>query len=270
MPRTILLTGAANGLGRAMALGALDHGHRVIAVDLDEAGLARLAVEAPTAGALETRSANLSDDASLHALLDGLAGEAVDVLVNNAGVGPGLVRPDFFSNPYSIWDIPPDKWRKGMAINLDAAFHLIRWAVPGMLARGFGRIVNVTTNFDSMLRPNFAPYGCSKAALEALSGALATELSGSGVTVNVLIPGGPADTAMIPDGAGISREAMVAPQAMVAPLLWLASEASAPVTGRRFVADGWAPPSGQDPTPGQPIGWPDLAGTDRSTPMAGG
>lgn len=270
LPSTILITGAANGLGRAMTLGAIATGHKVIAVDQDVAGLDLLNSNSSSAGLLDTRAVNLADETAISCLVKSLAPQGVDVLVNNAGIGPAVVRPDFFSNPYNIWEIPPERWRLGMAVNLDAPFLLIRGLVPGMRERRFGRVINITTNFDSMMRPHFAPYGCSKAALEAMTAALATELKGSGVTVNALIPGGPADTSMIPHDARMNRSDLIKPSAMVAPLLWLLTDSASNFTGRRIIADSWTPPEIGNHPPGHPLGWPDLAGTDRSTPMARG
>ena len=84
-------------------------------------------------------------------------------------------------------------------------------------------------------------YGPSKAALEALSAIVAKDLDGTGVTVNVLVPGGITNTPMISDEAGFDRATMIQPEVMVPPLLWLVSDAAAKVTGRRFLGVHWDP-----------------------------
>ena len=103
---------------------------------------------------------------------------------------------------------------------------------------GWGRIVNVTTSLGTMLNAGSPTYGPSKAALEALSAIMAKDLDGTGVTVNVLVPGGVTNTPMISDEAGFLRDKLIQPEVMVPPLLWLVSDA-AKVTGRRFLGVHW-------------------------------
>jgi NAD(P)-dependent dehydrogenase (short-subunit alcohol dehydrogenase family) len=132
-----------------------------------------------------------------------------------------------------------------------------------MVAKGWGRVVNVTTSFFTMLNEGFAPYGPAKAALESASAIWAKEFQDTGVTVNVLIPGGPTDTRMVPASAPFARSEMILPAAMAPPALWLASPASDGVTGRRFVAGLWDPALPADEAAAAasaPIGWPGLAG----------
>ena len=90
---------------------------------------------------------------------------------------------------------------------------LVRAALPDMKRSGFGRIVNNTTSYVTMLR--VLPYGAAKAALESMSAVWAKELDGSGITVNVLVPGGPTDTALIADEAGWPRDKMLRPRSWV-------------------------------------------------------
>jgi len=99
-----------------------------------------------------------------------------------------------------------------------------------------GRIINVTTSLDTMWRSLMQPYGGSKAANEALLTALSMELEGTGVTANVLVPGGAANTRMVPTRAASDRSALIAPEVMVPPLLWLCSNDSDGVSGQRFIA----------------------------------
>jgi len=140
-------------------------------------------------------------------------------------------------------------------------------------------VVNNTTSFFTMLR--LLPYGASKAALESMSAVWAaelegtgvtvnvlvpggptdTELEGTGVTVNVLVPGGPTDTPFVGDDAGIPRDKMLKPAIMGPPIRWLASTASDAVTGQRFVAATWdnsKDDGDATATAGAPIGWPEL------------
>jgi NAD(P)-dependent dehydrogenase (short-subunit alcohol dehydrogenase family) len=105
------------------------------------------------------------------------------------------------------------------------------------------------------------PYGASKAAKEAMLAALAQELEGSGVTANVLVPGGAADTRMVPRAAVPDRSTLISPDVMVAPLVWLCSNAADGVNGQRFIAAKWdkkAPPEQAAKNAAAPAAWQQL------------
>ncbi|MPZ45019.1 MAG: SDR family NAD(P)-dependent oxidoreductase [Betaproteobacteria bacterium] len=114
------------------------------------------------------------------------------------------------------------------------------WLPSTATRNRWGRIINVTTSLGSMLRAGFGPYGASKAAAESLTRIMAEELKGTGVTVNVLTPGGLTNTSANP-GAPFDRSKMIQPEVMGPPLRWLISDAASEVTGRRFLASHWNP-----------------------------
>src|SRR5258707_11053572 len=93
-----------------------------------------------------------------------------------------------------FFEADPDGWQRILAINAIGAFLMARFAAEPMIKRGWGRIINVTTSFDTMLAGGLSAYGASKAALEASCVSFAKDLEGTGVTVNILVPGGPTDT----------------------------------------------------------------------------
>ncbi len=129
--------------------------------------------------------------------------------------------------------------------NVNGPFLMARAAAPVMRAAGWGRIVNISMNRETMRRAGFSPYGPSKAALESETVIWAQDLAGSGVTVNALLPGGATLTGMIPQGVDPAlRAKLLDPGVIVPPLLWLASPASDGVTGMRFNAVLW--PAGVD------------------------
>ena len=130
--------------------------------------------------------------------------------------------------------------------------------------RGAGRVINVTTSFFTMQRGGYLPYAASKAALEAASASWAEEFAETAITVNVVVPGGPADTPMVPEEAGFAREELIRPEAMFLPMRWLVSDAGGGTSGRRFIAATWdtdIPPAEAAAANGTPIAWPDLKGT---------
>jgi NAD(P)-dependent dehydrogenase (short-subunit alcohol dehydrogenase family) len=131
-----------------------------------------------------------------------------------------------------------------------------------MMREGWGRIVNVTTSLGTMLNAGSPTYGPSKAALEALSAIMAKDLDGTGVTVNVLVPGGITNTPMVSDAAGFDRAKMIQPEVMAPPLVWLVSDAAGKATGRRFLAVHWdtkLPPEEAAEKAGAPVAWTSIA-----------
>ncbi|CAN5711686.1 SDR family oxidoreductase [soil metagenome] len=264
--RIALITGAAGGIGQALARAFIDAGLRVALCDTAEDGLLGLQREL---GSERTLALPL-DVSDAVACRDSVARTVahfgrLDVLVNNAAIGMSVVRADHMSRVVQIEDIAPDLWARFMAVNLSGPFYMAHAAVPGMRAQKFGRILNVTTSYFTMLNPGFAPYGPAKSGLEAWSTSLAGELEGPGINVNVVVHGGPTDTPMVPaDGALADRSQLIRPQKMAPPMLHLASDAGGALTGRRFVAAKWddaLPVDEALAASGAPAGWPDLAGS---------
>lgn len=112
-------------------------------------------------------------------------------------------------------------------------------AVAHLLAQGWGRIIGVTTSMDTMWRKGGSPYGPSKAGHEALVAIMAQELEGTGVTANVLVPGGATYTNMTYRGDPNLRDQLIQPEVMQEPVVWLASNESGKFTGRRIIAYNW-------------------------------
>ena len=239
--KVAIVTGAAGGLGRAMARGLVSAGARVVGADLPGSGVEEMARhQGDTFLPVVADASNEADCARVVAFAVATGGALV--LVNNAGVGMQKINPRFASAPTRFWELSAAQFRGVLETNTVSQFLMARACAPHMMAAGWGRIVNVTTSFYTMQMPGFSPYGPSKAAAEAHTVIMSRDLAGSGVTANVLIPGGPADTAMITDEAmWPDRGKLVQPPQLVPPLVWLASDASDGVTGRRFIAQDWDP-----------------------------
>lgn len=272
--RVAIVTGGGRGLGRAMALGLLQHDVVVAAVDRDAAPLEEVSTVARRDGhaaALLTITADLTLPGAAEQIgkqvLDRFG--RMDILVNNAGMGLSVLWKDRWVRPVRFWEIEPDQWRLFFHTNTDTQFLMSRMAVPHMMRQGWGRIVNVTTSLGSMLRSGHAPYGPSKAAAEAMTAIMAEELEKTGITVNVLTPGGLTNTSANME-APFDRAKMLQPVIMVPPLLWLISDAASSVTSRRFVAVRWdpsLPPEQAAAAAGAPVGWP-TTGNEPVNPVA--
>jgi 3-oxoacyl-[acyl-carrier protein] reductase len=259
--RVAIVTGAASGMGRVMARSLAGAGAKIAAVDIDQAGLDRLKTEPSFGpGNLLTIAADTSQIADCEGAVERTCESfgGLDILINCAGVSmrlAGANRPRFFESD-------PEGWQRILMINCVGPFLMARFAVAAMLSKGWGRIVNVTTSFDTMMAYGLSAYGASKSALEASSAIWAKELDGTGVTVNVLVPGGPTETpGFFPPGA--PRPPMLLdPAVMGAPIRWLASPASDGITRSRFIARDWdasLPPAEAAARTRAPVGWPNLA-----------
>ena len=265
--RVAIVTGAAGGIGRELVLGLLGDEIRVAAVDRTNQGLTELAQAAQQRqqGAnLMTIEADLARDETIDEIIAKARGRfgAIDILVNNAGVGQATMRGDNRERPIKFWEVTPEQWALFVAVHTSAPMALSRALVHDMMRRKWGRIVNITTSLGTMIRDGAPTYGPSKAALEAFSAIMAKDLAGSGVTVNVLVPGGVTNTPMVPLEAGYERAEMIQPAVMAPPLNWLVSDAAGAVTGRRFLAVHWdpsLPPEEAAAKAGAPVAWTAIA-----------
>ena len=246
--RVAIVTGAGRGLGRAMALGLARAGARVLVTAARESAeieaVAAAARDAFGDGRAIAHLADVSDPAACARAVETAIAQlgGVDILVNNAGRGMKYISEDFLAAPTRFWEADPDAWRLIIDTNVNGPFHMARAVVPAMLDRGWGRIVNISMNHDTMRRAGFSPYGPSKAALESETVIWARDLSDSGVTVNALLPGAITDSGMIPDSVdAAARRAFLDPEVMVAPLLWIVSADADGATGGRYVANRWDP-----------------------------
>lgn len=245
--RIALVTGAANGLGKVMARALRRAGAHVAFADVDEAGLRSACEDQGAAGEALAIRCDVSNAADCEAAVAAAQARfgALHILVNDAGKGPNHVTSSPRTKSLRFWETDPDAWRAVIETNLVGTYLMSRAAAPLLIASGSGRIVNVTTSLSTMQRRMNSPYGPSKAGIEASTLIFAMDLAGTGVTCNSLVPGGAADTAFVSPG---TREAMVregreliAPEVMVAPILWLASRLSDGVTGKRFIGKLWDP-----------------------------
>lgn len=250
--RVALITGGARGMGREMALAFARAGAAGVVItaapgsdetagairgELDEACAAIAAAGKATGG----RALALVGDVGSWTDCRKVAAETIkafgrlDILVNNAGksgryvaVG-GKRRVPFF-------EADPEGYVEVNRTNIDGPFLMARACAPHMIAAGWGRIINISKSVDAMHRPYNTPYGPSKAALEAATIAWAEDLFGTGVTVNVLEPGGAVNTRF---GDGRITGRGLPADVMVPCALWLASDASGDVTGCRYSGHLW-------------------------------
>lgn len=266
----VIVTGAGGGLGGAMARGLLTAGRQVVAVDIErgQRGLDALAADAAAQGSTKRflpviASVRVPEDAERVVTTAVARFGAVDALINNAGIAMqgidlmltastiadflaaqrGLAPAPKADAPEAMrfYQITPDQWREVIDTNVNGPFLMARAVAPLLVERGWGRIVNVVTSHYTMHMRATSPYGPSKAALEAATAVWAKDLAGTGVTVNALLPGGPADTDMVPREAVPDRTGLIDPAIMAPLAVWLTSRGSDGLTGARLTAKDWDP-----------------------------
>jgi len=226
--KVALITGASQGLGRALALAYAKEGARVVINARSEEGIRRVAEEIEASGA---EALALAADVSKGDELDGLVEAAtrrfgrIDVLVNNAGVlGPRV----------EILEYPEEEWRRVIDANLTGPFLVSKTVAPHMPEGG--SIVNVVSGVSIEGRAEWGAYSVSKFGVEGLTQILASELEERGIRVNAVDPGGMRTdmrAAAYPDEDPMTR---VTPEENTEVFLYLASDESRSVTGQRFKA----------------------------------
>jgi NAD(P)-dependent dehydrogenase (short-subunit alcohol dehydrogenase family) len=219
--RTAIVTGGASGIGSAVAARLLDAGARVTCFDI---------TPTPKTSVLDV----VDEQACRRAVAES---EPVDILVNCAGVA-GLNAPS--------WKLPDGEFERVLAINLTGTYFMCRAALPGMVERGWGRIVNVASIAGKEGNPNAAAYSASKAGVIGLTKSMAKEVAGTGVLVNCVTPAVIA-TPMLSQASDEHLKYMVSkipmgrvgqPDEVAALIAWLCSDECSFSTGAVFDISG--------------------------------
>ena len=251
--KTALVTGSTSGIGLGIAEALAKQGANIVLNGFGErAEVERLRASIAEAGGVQVAydPADMSRPEQIEAMLGRAIGEfgALDILVNNAGIQH--VAP--------VDDFPPEKWNAILAINLSAAFHTTRLALPAMKRKGWGRIINIASAHALVASPFKSAYVAAKHGIAGFTKTVALEVAEHGVTVNAACPGyvwTPLVQRQIPDTArarGISeeqvkRDVLLAAQPtkkfvqvseVAALCVFLAGDAAASITGTIIPIDG--------------------------------
>ena len=260
--KTALVTGAAAGLGQAMAHALLGAGANVVFADIN-----------PVTHHSNRAHASVCDISSrhdcervIHETLARFGG--LDIVINNAGKGPAFMERAAGTRGPRFWESDPSAWAKVIETNVCGAFYIAHYAAPIMLKRRWGRIINITTSLATMQRGANSPYGVTKAAIEAETLIWSKELSGTGVTCNSLIPGGAVDTQFVSHSMRTATakdgRKLLPVDIMNDPLLWLASHHADSINGARYVGRNWNSSLPLEDAAAQSLEAPVLRAADRA------
>jgi 2-dehydro-3-deoxy-L-rhamnonate dehydrogenase (NAD+) len=177
--KTAMVTGAATGIGEAIAIRLAEAGATVAVIDLNLSGAQKVAASLPHASfAVE---ADVASAASVARAVDQVLQQTgqIDILVNNAGIaGPAAF----------IWEQTDEDWQRNIAVNLTGVFNFCRAVVPHMRSRSYGRIVNIASIAGKEGNPRMIPYSATKAGVIGLTKSLGKELATDGICVNAVTP----------------------------------------------------------------------------------
>jgi NAD(P)-dependent dehydrogenase (short-subunit alcohol dehydrogenase family) len=245
--KVAVVTGGARGIGLVYAEALAEAGARVVIADLDAKetldAASRLGEEHP--GRVLGAQLDVSSRASIEAMVAQVESRwgRLDILVNNAAVFSVLP-----SRP-SAWEIPDEEWDRVMAVNVRGIYACTELCLPLMKQGGYGRVINVASGLAFKGSPGLIHYAASKGAVVNLTRSLATQLGPDAITVNAIAPGATDSTSVLEARAAQGRPAPAQPPArilrrhevpedLVGTLIYLASPASAFVTGQTVVVDG--------------------------------
>lgn len=236
--RIAVVTGAASGIGQAIALGLARRGARVVGIDLQECGQTQEEIEAAGGEWMALQADVSSKDEVVHAAKTVLSRFGrCDILINNAGIYPAR---DFLSLDY-------EEWRRVLSINLDSQFLMSKAFVPAMIEKEWGRIVNITSGSVQIAAENLSAYKASKMGTIGLTRGMAADLGRFGITVNAASPSLTRTPGVMSYGAAEHLDAMAQVQAIkrvsvatdiVGLIAFLTSDDAHFVTGQTILADG--------------------------------
>ncbi|GHO68122.1 3-oxoacyl-ACP reductase [Ktedonobacter sp. SOSP1-52] len=242
--KVAIVTGAGRGIGRAIAEAYLQEGALVtVTAAREQAELDQLAKLDGSERVLALLADVTNPEACEQVVNQTIQRFGhVDILVNNAGRGMKYVNASFLMEPTRFWEAEPAAWHMIMDTNVNGPFYMARAVVTRLLEQQReGSIINISMDYEGMKRRGFSPYGPSKAALESASAIWAQELIEARIRVNILLPGGATNTGMVPASTPANLQArLLQPEIMQAPAVFLASDASQELTGRRLIAAEWS------------------------------
>lgn len=231
-----IVTGGGRGIGKAIAEAFAKEGAKVVVTAAQNKQEIDDVAKSINGLAIKGDVTNIDDVSHIVETTIATYGK-IDILVNNAARGMKFVNEKFMTEWRPFWEAEFEKWKLVIDTNINGVFLMTKAVVLHMLKNHYGRIINISIKHETMKRKGFSPYGPSKAALESMSYIWAQELECTGVTLNMLLPGGATYTGMIPDNFPEElKKDLLDPSIMGEPAVYLASDEAKDVNGQRIVA----------------------------------
>jgi 3-oxoacyl-[acyl-carrier protein] reductase len=244
--RIAVITGAAGGIGRGMALLFAKNSATVVVNDLNPEGGEKVVEEIRSAGGqARFYRADVADQVQVQTMMDDIASESgkIDILVNNAGINIGMKE----RGPIHVF--PDEAWHKILQVDLDGVYYCSKAALKYMTQANYGKIINISSIVGAVPLRNQSAFAAAKAGVIQLTKAMAIELAPYGINVNVILPGsinvpGMREGGLYQDGrfesimSHIPLKRPGTPDDIAYGALYLASDAASYVTGSVLVIDG--------------------------------
>ncbi len=237
-----IVTGAGRGIGRAIALGYAREGASLVICSRSHEQIRSVQQEISSVkGRCIGQHCDVRFEDDVKKLVEKTLQEfgRIDILVNNAAAGMGVIRADFMERSIPFWEIDATQWSQVTDTNFKGVFLCSKAVVPQFIRQRSGKIINLTGGQGILTRKGYSAYGPSKAGMEALTKIMAVELDEYGVCVNLLAPGGRTDTDLIPKKEPAEgQDRILKPEIVVPAAVYLASEDMS-LTGQTIQAKEW-------------------------------
>ncbi len=248
--RVVLITGGSRGFGWFIAEALLKGGAKVaLTANRKPEQLKDVQAQADAIAGADhcvTLKADVRDWEDCQRTVDETinAYGRIDVLINNAGRGSREYKVTGGDDTTRFWDVPIEAWRAVIDTNLTGSFQMAKAVAPHMMERKFGKVFSISTSLTTMIGTGLSPYGASKSGLETAHIVWARELGPHSVDVNILLPGGASDTdfiseEMVPGAVGTRSGRILPGDVIVPPAVWMCTDATNGLTGRRIIAKFW-------------------------------
>ncbi|MSO97837.1 MAG: SDR family oxidoreductase [Rhodospirillaceae bacterium] len=250
--RVVIITGGGRGFGWSMAEALLKAGAKVaLTASRNPDQLADVQTRADAIagkGRCITLQADVTKwqdcQSTVAATLKAFG--KIDVLINNAGRGSTEYRTEAGGRRPMFYEIPAEAFATIIETNLIGVFFMTKAVMGHFIERKRGKVFSISTSLTTMIGQGLSPYGASKAGLELTHRVWAEEMKGSGVDINILLPGGASDTSFIPEssvageiGSRAKEGGLLPGDVVVPPAVWLCSDATNGQTGQRIIAKFW-------------------------------
>ena len=237
--KVAIVTGGGRGIGRAIAEAFAREGAKAVVTSARQRNEIEQVASTHSAALPSLRMFRIRTMFRSWSMLLSSDFGRIDILVNNAARGMKFVNESFMTEPKPFWEADPDMWRMVIDTNISGVFLMTRAVIPHMLRRKFGRIINISSYSRNDEAQRILSIRSVESSARIDEHIWAQELEGTGITLNVLLPGGATNTGMIRIHFLNKRKELIDPAIMGPPAVYLASDDASGINGQRIIAVEW-------------------------------